>query len=147
VQVELDLVQVAVAALGRLDPSDDPLQTSVWVIEDDLDRLHALGGAPGDHAAAPDKLDQLRAQRGMQMRYETRGQAAAFARCQAQARVRSDDQLDATADDHAIATGVRRTVVSPVAIGVSPSGVLLYVHTPSKPHHGDELNGPELTAA
>jgi len=78
VQVELDLVQVAVAALGRLDPADDPLQTSIWVIEDDLDRLHALGGALGDHAAAADKRCQLRAQGGMQMRDEARGQAAAF---------------------------------------------------------------------
>jgi hypothetical protein len=80
------------------------------------------------------------------MRHEARGHAAAFARCQAQARVRPDDQLDATADDHAIATGVRRTGVSPVAIGASPSGVLLYVHAPSKPHPGQELNGPKLTA-
>jgi hypothetical protein len=145
-QVELDLVQLAVAALRRLHPADDPLQAPIWVIEDDLDRLHALGGAPGGHAAAPDKRCQLRAQRGMQMRHEARSHAAAFARRQAQARVRPDDQLDATADDHAIATGVRRAGVSPVAVSASPSGVLLYVHTPSKSHHGEELNGPKLTA-
>jgi hypothetical protein len=147
VQAELDLVQLAVAVLRRLHPSDDPLQACIWVIEDDLDWLHALGCATGDHAAAADKLDELRAQRGMQMRHEARGDEAAFARCEAQARVRRDGQLDATADDHAIAAGVRRTGMSPVAVRASPSGVLLYVHTPSKPHHGKELNGPYLTAA
>jgi hypothetical protein len=81
----------------------------------------------------------------MQMRHEARGDAAAFAWCEAQACVRPDGQLDATADDHAIATGVRRTGVSPVAVHASGSGVLLYVHTPSKPHHGQELNGRHLT--
>ena len=146
-QVKLDLVQVAVAALRRLHPTDDPLQPSIWVIEDDLDRLHALGRAPSDHAAAPDKLDQLRAQHGMQVLDKSRGDAATLAWCEAQPRVSPDDQLDATADDHAIATGVRRTPVSPVVVRASPSGVLLYVHTPSKPHHGEGVNGPYLTAA
>lgn len=58
-EVELDLVQIAVAALRRLDPADDPLKTPAGVIEDELDRLHALGGSPGNRAAAADKLGAL----------------------------------------------------------------------------------------
>jgi hypothetical protein len=108
VQVELDLVQVAVAALRRLDPTDDPLQASVWVIKDDLNRLHALGGPPGDHTAAADKLDQLAAQRRMQILDKPCADAATLASREAQPGVRPDDQLDATAQHLAVAAGVRR---------------------------------------
>jgi hypothetical protein len=69
--------------------------TQAGVVEDDLDRLHALGGAPSDRPTATDKLGELRSQRGVQALQEPRSEAATFARHQTQSRVRADAELDA----------------------------------------------------
>jgi hypothetical protein len=63
----LDDVQVAVAPLRWLNPADDPLKTCAGVIKDDLDRIHALGGASCACTTTPDKLAEFRAQTGMQI--------------------------------------------------------------------------------
>ena len=59
-------MQLAVSQLRRLNAAEDPLATQEWIVKDDLDRAHAVGGSPGDDTAATDKLGQLRAQTGIQ---------------------------------------------------------------------------------
>ena len=143
-------MQLAVAPLRRPDAADDPLKTKVGVIEDELDRFHALGGSPRDRAAATDKLGQLPAQHGLQVLHKPHGEAATFARRQAQPRVLADGPFDATAYNLAIATGMRPAVPPghqrrAVAIAAFPSVVLLYRHAPSKPQCGEELNSGVVT--
>jgi hypothetical protein len=82
-QAELDLVQVTVSHVRRLNGRDDPLAAGAGVGNDDLDGLHALSGAPGDSAAAVDKHGEFTAQARLQALQEPRGEAAAFACCQA----------------------------------------------------------------
>jgi hypothetical protein len=82
----------------------------VGVIEDDLDRVHALRGSPGDGATATDELGELCAQRGVQVLDKPRGDAATFARRQSQPRVLPDDELDATAEHLAITADMRPAV-------------------------------------
>jgi hypothetical protein len=106
-QDELDVVQVVAASLRRLDRAGDSLEAKARVVEDDLDRLHALGGSSRGRTAATDELDELRAQPGFQAVQEPHREAAAFACCEAQSRVGADSQLDATADDLVIAAGMR----------------------------------------
>lgn len=107
-EAELDVVQVAVALLRRLDCSDDPLQAAEGVAEDDLDRLHALGGAARDRAATTDNLGELRTQPGLHAIEEPDGEGTAFAWREAQPRVgRDDGQLDAPADHLGVATSMR----------------------------------------
>jgi hypothetical protein len=106
-EAELDVLQVAASSLRRLDPAGDPLKAPERVVEDDLDRVHALGGALRASAAATDKLGQLRAQPGLQAVQESYGEDAAFAWRETQPRVRPDGELDATADHLAIAAGMR----------------------------------------
>ncbi len=103
----MDVLQVAVAALRRLDPSGDPLNTSEGIVKDDLDRIHTLGGSSRDRPTAVDKLGELRAQARLQAVEEPYGQHSAFARRETKPRVRFDDELDTTADHLAIAAGVR----------------------------------------
>jgi hypothetical protein len=144
-----------VSPLRRLEPTEDSLQTEVRVMEDDLDRLHAFGGLPGDRSTATHKLDEVGTQHRMQVVPKPRDDAAAFARCEAQARIRPDDQLDAAADDLAIAAGMR-PVAPPgpcrasrphdaVAVGVVALSQVPN-HTLSKPQSGPMLNSPESTA-
>jgi hypothetical protein len=102
---ELDLVQLAVSQLRRLNAAEDPLATREWVVKDDFDRAHALGSSPGDHTAATDKLGQLRAQAGIQAMPEPRSEQA-FAPYEAQPRIRRDGELDA--DAHNLASGRTR---------------------------------------
>jgi hypothetical protein len=133
VQLELDALQVsAVSALRRLDPTAEPLTTQAGIVEHDLDRLHALGGSPGGGATAVDKLGEFGAQRRLQGLHKPRRHASPLACCETQPRVRSDDDLDAAADNLAVATCVRPAAVPPghlrraVGIAASPSEVLLF---------------------
>jgi hypothetical protein len=68
--------------MRRLKPTGDPQETYAWVVEDEFDRVHALGGATGGRAAETDKLGEFRAQRRMQLLQEPHGDPAAFARRQ-----------------------------------------------------------------
>ena len=142
---ELDLAQVAVRRCGgRTHPrSAAPPRGSSKTIS--IGR-HTLGGAPGHHPAAAHEHCQL-ARTRVPDAPRSGGSRGGGRVVRGPVACPPDRQLDATADDHAIATGVRGTRVSPVAVHASRSGELLYVHTPSKPHHGERVNGPDLTAA
>jgi len=52
-------VEIATAQLWRRYLSDDSLEPPVWVLEDKLDRLDALGGAAAGRTATMDKLIEL----------------------------------------------------------------------------------------
>jgi len=106
-------MQVAVPPLGRLEPAGEPLETRLRVVEDELDRVHVLGGATGGRAAVTDKLSELRAQCGMQVLHESHGDTAALAWCQAQSPICSDGDLDATAEHLVITAGVGPAVAPP----------------------------------
>jgi hypothetical protein len=112
-QAELDVLQIAVALLWRLDQAPDPLKASERVVKDDLDRLHALGGTPRDCTTTTHKLSELRAQPRLQAVEEPYGEDVAFAWREAEAQVRPDDELDARADHRAIAAGMRRARAPP----------------------------------
>ena len=166
-------MQIAVSPLRRLEPANGPLETPVWVIEDEFDWRHPLGGSPGGRSAVADKRGKFPAQRWMQVLHKSQGDAAAFAWRQAQSRIRPDGELDATADHLIIAAGMGPAVAPSdqriagpgiglgsgsedygqawrwrvaVAVGGSASIVLLPSHTRSKPQSGEVLNSPELTA-
>jgi hypothetical protein len=119
VEAEVDVVQLAAASLRWLDAAGDALKTQAWVMKDDLDRIHALGGAPRARTAATNELCEFRAQAGMQILDKSHGEGATFAFCEAQPRVRVDGQLDATADQFAIAAGVGRAGAPPAQRVVS----------------------------
>jgi len=112
-QAELDVLQIPVALLRRLDQAHDPLKASEPVVKDDLDRLHTLGGTPRDRTTTTHKLGKFRAQPRLQAVQEPYGEDAAFAWREAQPQVRPDDELDATADHRAIAAGMRRARAPP----------------------------------
>jgi hypothetical protein len=118
--VEPDLVQLAVSQLRRLNAAEDPLATQEWIVKDDFDRAHTLGGSPGDHTAATDKLGQLRAQAGIQAMPEPCSERA-LAPYEAQPRIRRDSELDANA--HNLAITVRtRPAVAPLSQPVARLG-------------------------
>jgi hypothetical protein len=108
VQAELDILQIAIALLRRLDQTHDPLKASERMVKDDLDRLHTLGGTPSDRPTTAHKLGEFSAQPRLQATQEPYGENMAFAWREAQPQVRPDDKLDATADHRAIAGGMRR---------------------------------------
>jgi hypothetical protein len=83
-----------VSQLRRLNAAEDPLTTQERVVKDELDRAHALGGAPSDHTAATDELGQFHTQAGIQAMPEPGGERA-FAAYEAQPRIRRDGELDA----------------------------------------------------
>jgi len=99
-------MQIVMSPLGRLEPAGEPLETCLWVVEDEVDRVHELGGATGGRAAVTDKLSEFRAQCGMQALHESHRDTATLAWCQAPSRICSDGELDATAEDLVITAGV-----------------------------------------
>jgi len=59
---ELHIAQLAVAHLRRFDLAEDVLARAVGVVDDDLDRVDALGHASSGRASMCHKLGQLGAQ-------------------------------------------------------------------------------------
>jgi len=102
-QAELDLAQLAAADLRRLNPAGDLLPAQALVVEDDLDRVHALGGSAGGGAAAAGELGQLAVQRGMQALQEPCDDVAALVSSQAEAPVAADRELHPGAHDRSVA--------------------------------------------
>jgi hypothetical protein len=118
-QRELHLAEIAAACLRRLEPADDPVAPVAWVVDDDHDRLHALGDATRGGATAARQLDELGAQRGVQAILEPCHEAAALVRREAEAIVVAERDVNAAADERS------------VAIGPSPCVALLEDHAVS----------------
>jgi hypothetical protein len=125
-QAELDFVQLAAAQLRWLYLAGDPLESQARVVENEFNRLDALGRSAGGRAATMDKLIELFSQPWVQMFHEPRGKAAAFAWCEAQPRVRSNGELDATADHLAVAAGMGPAVASVGGQVARPDGTLRF---------------------
>jgi hypothetical protein len=80
VQTELDLAQLAVAALRWSQPSEQALVLAAWIVDDDLDRVDAVGCALGGPAVPARKLGQVGAQLVIEGLVEARSDHAALAR-------------------------------------------------------------------
>jgi hypothetical protein len=104
---ELDLVEVAAALLRRLHAADDALAPAVPVVEDDFDRLHAIGCAPSGRAAEACYSDQLGAQGRVDALCESGAYeaAAALAGREADAHIVVDDDVHPSADERSVAVG------------------------------------------
>jgi hypothetical protein len=115
-QSELDIAQGAEAEmyLRGFDASDDPLASEARIVDDDCDRLHALGDTSGGRATAPSQLGKLGAQLGVHAIEEPRGDVATtFVRREAKPTVTADLDVHPSADER------------PVTIGASPCVALL----------------------
>lgn len=98
--------------LGRLEPADDPLAPTTWIVDDDDDRLEALGGVPGGRATAARQLVEVRAQGGMNAILEPGRDVPTLARREAEPIVAADRNAHAPADERPVAVcgGPRRDV-------------------------------------
>jgi hypothetical protein len=114
-QSELDIAQGAEAEayLRRLDPPDDPLAPVRWIVDDDCNRLHALGGTPSGRASALRKLGKLGAQIRVHPIKERSSDIATFVWREAKAIVTPEGDMHPSADER------------PVAISPTPRGALL----------------------
>jgi hypothetical protein len=122
-EAELDLAQLAVASLRRLQAADHALVLAVGIVDDELDRGDALGRAMGSCATSTRKLDQLCAKLVIYGLVESNADHAALAPRQPDPLVESDHHMHASADQLASAV---RAPNAPVASGRRARGVYGY---------------------
>jgi len=112
-----------VARLRRLQLTDHALTLAAGIIDDDLDRVHTLGGATADHAAAAHKLGQLGAQIVVERLVKTHAHQAALMRSQAQPTVTEDRDMHAPAHQTARTIGTTQAAALLQPVRVQRGGV------------------------
>ena len=109
---EFGLGELPATRLRRLEAAHQPLTVPLMVIEDQLDGSDPIADPPGRRAAAADELLELVTERGREALDEPGHELAAFARREPESRVWPDREIDAAADQLAVAVRSRRAVAS-----------------------------------
>ena len=111
------------AKLRRLQLTDHALTLAAGIIDDDLDRIHTLGRATADHAAAAHKLSQLGAQIVVEGLVKTHPHNTALMRSQAESTVTEDRDMHAPAHQTARTIGTTQAAVLLQPVRVQRGGV------------------------
>ena len=89
--------------MWRFDPADDSFASVQWIVDDDDDRLDALGGTSGGSATATRQLGKLGAQIGVYPVEEPRGDVAAFVCREPEPLVTPECDVHPCADERSVA--------------------------------------------
>lgn len=110
-EAELDLPQSAMATVRRSEPSAYALALALWAVDDQLDRVGALGGALRGGTTSTHKSGQLGAEVVRQRLAKAHQHRAALAPGEPEPVVEAQPHLHTAADQSASAI---RTSQSPV---------------------------------